>query len=139
MLEKYGSIYSKTILLHPGMSWSNVVLKLHCDASGNRYVSLSNDNQLLQSRPFDIRGWHTYWTTFDGDSLRLFIDEETSPVLSVKMQQANKLGKNAPYTVRMLSPSLENRVTGDLDFISWKLGSAITPQKFVTALPSTSS
>jgi hypothetical protein len=124
--------------INPGIKWPNVELKLHCDASGSRYVSLSNDNGLIHAYPIDIRVWHTYWVTFDGDSLRLFVDELLKPVLTVKMNSAMYLENYTPFNVRMLCPNKQYQVSGELDFISWKMGASIAPAKFLsTKLPST--
>ncbi len=117
--------------INPGISFPNVMLKLHCDGTGNRFVSLSDEDGGFYTFPIDIREWHTYWLTFDADSLRLFIDAIPIPVLTATLKYQYYLENVLPFTIRMLSTAQDKTVTGSLDFISWKLGGAISPEKFL--------
>lgn len=111
-----------------GPSYQNTVLKFKWNTSGAtpfRYVSISNAAATGTAK-VDFDSWHIYRITFDGDSLRLYIDEANTPVIRAKPYLASP-AKTTTYALKIVGSSISNFASGDIDWISWNYKGAFAP------------
>lgn len=122
-----------------GPSYQNAVLKFKWNTSGStplRYVSISNATASGTVK-VNYDSWHVYRITFDGDSLRLYVDEAVVPVIRAKPYLASP-AKTSTYALKIVGSSISNFASGDVDWISWNYkgafapGQGILPSSYIT-------